>query len=71
LFESLRITALLLAPFLPHAADAIAARLGVPQSELLTLERARFGLRQRYRPRSGAPLFPRLAATGSELTAPI
>ncbi|HVY31646.1 MAG TPA: methionine--tRNA ligase [Polyangiaceae bacterium] len=71
LFESLRVTAVLLAPFLPGTASTIATRLGVPPSELLTLERARFGLRQRYRPRGGGPLFPRLGTAVSPLTAPL
>lgn len=70
LFESLRVTAVLLAPFLPRTASAIAERLGVPEAELSSLERADFGLRQRYRPRAGAPLLPRLGGASSTLTAP-
>jgi methionyl-tRNA synthetase len=61
LFESLRVTAVLLAPFLPRAAAAIISRLGVPTTSLATLDEARFGLWPRFVVLPGAPLFPKLA----------
>jgi methionyl-tRNA synthetase len=60
LCEALRVTAILLWPFLPTAAPAILARLGVPQSHLHELGLARFGAGRRFRPAAGPPLFPRL-----------
>ena len=67
LFEALRVTAVLLAPFLPEAARTIAARIGTPQAELADWTRGRFGAGARFAPSSGPPLFPRLnaVATGS------
>ncbi|MDF3067594.1 MAG: methionyl-tRNA synthetase [Polyangiaceae bacterium] len=74
LCESLRVTAVLLAPFLPEAAEKIIARLGVPSAELRDLSAARFGAPRRFRPRSGAALFPRrprlLAAGDAPSTLP-
>jgi methionyl-tRNA synthetase len=59
--EALRITAILLWPFLPRAARAIARRLGRPLGELRQLERARFGAGTELKLRPGPKLFPRLA----------
>jgi methionyl-tRNA synthetase len=64
LLEALRVTATLLAPFLPGAAHRIAERIGVPTTQLHDLSRARFGAGGRFTPRSGPPLFPRIAAAG-------
>ena len=61
LLEALRVTAILLAPFLPDAAREIAVRLGIPATQLDDASRARFGAGGRFRPISGAPLFPRIA----------
>jgi methionyl-tRNA synthetase len=60
LLEALRITAILLAPFLPEAARGIARRAGFSEEQLGTLDWARFGSGPRYRPQAGPPLFPRL-----------
>ena len=60
LCEALRVTAILLAPFLPEAACGITRRLGAPQIELRGLTRARFGAGARFTPCAGPPLFPRL-----------
>ncbi|MES1185996.1 MAG: methionine--tRNA ligase [Myxococcales bacterium] len=61
LCEGLRVTAVLLAPFLPDAARSIVARLGVPEAELGSLAHARFGAEARFSPQPGKALFPRLA----------
>lgn len=61
LLEALRITALLLAPFLPQAARRILERLGLPRAQLASLEPAHFGAGPPFQPRAGAALFPRLA----------
>lgn len=61
LLEALRITAILLAPFLPSAAREIAARLGVAAEQLDDSSCARFGVGGRFRLVAGAPLFPRVA----------
>jgi methionyl-tRNA synthetase len=60
LLEALRVTAILLAPFLPGAARELVARIGSPESELNELSRATFGAGRCFRPRAGSPLFPRL-----------
>jgi methionyl-tRNA synthetase len=62
LFEALRVTAILLAPFLPGAARSIAQRIGVPPAQLYDLSRARFGVGGRFAPSSGPPLFPRIGS---------
>lgn len=62
LLEALRVTAILLAPFLPDAARGIARRAGFGEHELATLDAARFGHGPRFRPQPGPPLFPRLEA---------
>lgn len=62
LLEALRVSAILLAPFLPDGARAIVARLGVPEAQLSDLSFARFGVTKRYRPVAGPPLFPRLGS---------
>ena len=61
LLEALRVTAILLAPFLPAAARGIVARIGSPAQELEELARAGFGCGKRFCPQPGAALFPRLA----------
>ena len=63
LCEALRVTAILLAPFLPSAARTIIKRLGATETELTALARARYGRGPRFKPQAGAALFPRLAAT--------
>lgn len=60
LCEALRVTAILLAPFLPDAARSLLARLGVPEEQLGDLAWARFGAGTRFRAQAGPPLFPRL-----------
>jgi methionyl-tRNA synthetase len=60
LLEALRVTAILLAPFLPDAARELVARIGSAESELNELSRATFGAGRCFRPRAGSPLFPRL-----------
>ncbi len=62
LLEALRVTAILLAPFLPEAACGITQRIGAPLAELLDLGSARFGAGKRFTPCAGPPLFPRLHA---------
>jgi methionyl-tRNA synthetase len=59
LFEGLRVSAILLAPFLPSAARGIAQRIGFPEAELRDLTRARFGAGAHFRATAGSPLFPR------------
>jgi len=66
LCEALRVTAVLLWPFLPVAARDIANRLGIPEKQLLRSTWARFGIGKRFRPCAGPALFPRLA--GAEKT---
>ncbi|HXK20782.1 MAG TPA: methionine--tRNA ligase, partial [Polyangiaceae bacterium] len=61
LLEALRVSALLLAPFLPDAARAIFDRIGAPERQLADLSCARYGAGARFTPRQGPPLFPRLA----------
>lgn len=62
LLEALRVSAILLAPFLPDAAHGIVSRLGVPAAQLSNLSRARFGGVGRFRPVAGPPLFPKLGS---------
>jgi methionyl-tRNA synthetase len=62
LLEALRVTAVLLAPFLPEAARAIATRIGAPEAELADWGCGRFGAGARFTPTSGPALFPRLDA---------
>jgi methionyl-tRNA synthetase len=62
LLEALRVGAILLAPFLPRAARAIVARLGVPETQLHDLGLARFGAGGRFKLVAGPPLFPRLGS---------
>jgi methionyl-tRNA synthetase len=61
LCEALRVTAILLAPFLPEAARGIITRLGVSEAQLGSLAHARFGAGARFAPTAGAALFPRIA----------
>jgi len=63
LLEALRVTAILLAPFLPEAARGIAKRIGAPVADLHDLARAHFGAGGHFSPRAGSPLFPRLQPT--------
>ena len=63
LLEALRITAILLAPFLPEAARSIARRIGAPAADLRDLARAHFGAGRSFSPCAGPPLFPRLQKT--------
>jgi methionyl-tRNA synthetase len=63
LCESLRVTAILLWPFLPEAARDILTRLGSPTHELRSLSGARYGAGGRFRPQPGPALFPRLVKT--------
>lgn len=60
LCEALRLTALLIAPFLPETARRIGAALGLPSGALESLEWARFGRVERFRLRQAPPLFPRI-----------
>jgi methionyl-tRNA synthetase len=60
LCEALRVSAILLWPFLPEAARDIVTRLGSPPRELKSLNSARFGAGGQFRPAPGAPLFPRI-----------
>jgi methionyl-tRNA synthetase len=60
LLEALRITAILIAPFLPDAARSIAQRVGFDLAELGDSSAAQFGKGRRFRPAAGPPLFPRL-----------
>ncbi len=60
LTEALRVTAILLAPFLPEAARDIARRIGAPEADLGELTCAHFGAGKRFTPCAGPPLFPRL-----------
>ena len=62
LLEALRVTAVLLAPFLPHAARNIATRIGAPEAELADWDCGRFGAGARFTPSAGPALFPRLDA---------
>jgi methionyl-tRNA synthetase len=62
LCEALRVTAVLLAPFLPEAARGIITRLGAPEAQLNDLASARFGACTRFSPTAGGALFPRLSA---------
>jgi methionyl-tRNA synthetase len=67
--EALRVVALLLAPFLPEAAPALLARLGLPEALVrarLPDDAARFGALAPGTPvAKGAPLFPRVEAGGA------
>ncbi|RYZ10178.1 MAG: methionine--tRNA ligase [Myxococcales bacterium] len=65
LCEALRVTAVLLAPFLPKGAAEILQRLGVSAAQRRDLSLARFGLEGRFRPKSGPPLFPRLGVSAA------
>jgi methionyl-tRNA synthetase len=60
LLEALRVTAVLLAPFLPEAAHGIARRAGFDARDLGDFTAASFGGARRFRPQPGPPLFPRL-----------
>ena len=60
LLEALRVTAILIAPFLPATARSIAERVGFDQALLGDYVAARFGAGRRFRPAAGPPLFPRL-----------
>ena len=63
LLEALRVTAILLAPFLPEAARGITQRIGAPERQLADLACARFGQAGRFAPREGPALFPRLGSS--------
>lgn len=69
LCEALRVSAILLAPFLPSSSAEILRRLGAAGEQLQDLSCARFGLQTSFRPIAGGPLFPRrrtpTLATGS------
>jgi methionyl-tRNA synthetase len=71
LLEALRVSAVLLSPFLPEAARAIVKRLGTPSAELDDLSCARFGTRSRFRLVTGLPLFPRVASSSSGVRASV
>lgn len=60
-FEALRVTAILLSPFLPRAAEDIAKRIGVDARQLSDYGATRFGVGRRFRAAAGPALFPRLA----------
>jgi methionyl-tRNA synthetase len=60
LLEALRVTAVLLAPFLPETARSIAQRVGFDAAELGDYATAQFGKARRFRPVAGPPLFPRI-----------
>jgi methionyl-tRNA synthetase len=62
LYEALRVSAVLLAPFLPDAARRIAVRLGFPETQLNSWKFARFGAGGRFTPVAGPALFPRLGS---------
>ena len=68
--ESLRVIALLLAPFLPDTAPVILERLGIPDalaSAKLPDDAARWGLLVPGTPTTkGSPLFPRVEGPGAE-----
>ncbi len=59
LCESLRVTAVLLWPFLPEPASEILGRLGVPRSHARRLDEVSFGGSVRFAPQPGGPLFPK------------
>jgi len=69
LFESLRVIAVLLAPFLPNAATLVVERLGLSRSTLKALDQARFGVCSRFVALPGPPPFPKLADRLSGLNA--
>jgi methionyl-tRNA synthetase len=66
LCEALRVTAQLVAPFLPETAPKLLAQLGLPESDLTALDRA-WGTVFPSGHRTQAPeaLFPRIEAAGS------
>jgi methionyl-tRNA synthetase len=66
LCEALRVTAQLVAPFLPETAPKLLMQLGLPESDLAALDRA-WGTAFAPGHRTQAPeaLFPRIEATGS------
>ena len=65
LCETLRVSAVLLAPFLPRAALGILERLGVDTAQREDLRNAKLGIGSRFQPRAGAPLFPRLGSAAT------
>jgi methionyl-tRNA synthetase len=69
LLEALRVVAVLLAPFLPEAARAIAERLGVDTVQLDDVAHARFGGYDAFRPSAGPPLFPRIEGSKQRVSA--
>jgi methionyl-tRNA synthetase len=69
LCEALRVTAILLAPFLPRAARGIFERLGAPVEQLASLNDAQFGRQRVFRPRNGPVLFPRQRPSASAIAA--
>lgn len=60
LCEALRVTAVLLWPFLPDAAEEIVARLGLARAHARRLHHAHFGRTERFVPVASGPLFPRI-----------
>lgn len=71
LLEALRVTAVLLAPFLPTIAQRIIQRLGVPLGHLQDFERARFGAGRRFRLQPGEALCPRLGVAHFAAPGPV
>lgn len=71
LLEALRVTAILLAPFLPEAARGIARRVGFDERDLGDLATASYGAGRRFRPQPGPPLFPRLESRYGAAPGPV
>lgn len=69
LCAALRVTAILLSPFLPQSARELAKRIGTPFEKLGDWQSLPFDAQRLYQPQPGAPLFPRkgraLAVTAS------
>jgi methionyl-tRNA synthetase len=70
LCAALRVTAILLAPFLPQSARELANRLGTPFEKLSDWQSLDFDAQRLYQPQHGAPLFPRKGRALATTTSP-
>lgn len=60
LFEILRLTAVMIAPFMPATSNAMCAQMGLPGSELEDMKNLEYGRKIASKINKGSPLFPRI-----------
>ena len=61
LFEVLRLSSIMISPFMPATSNAMFAQMGLEKAQIEDKEYLRFGMKNAVKVNKGMPLFPRIA----------